>query len=76
MAVMAVISKGTSISAGNLRSILVQSSTRGLAAIGELFVLLTAGIDLSVGSTDRSGSVSFVKIWKGGINKGEYKKLE
>lgn len=49
MAVMAVISKGTSISAGNLRNILVQSSTRGLAAIGELFVLLTAGIDLSVG---------------------------
>ena len=49
MAVMAFVSNFMSISVGNLRNILVQSSTRGLAAIGELFVLLTGGIDLSVG---------------------------
>lgn len=57
MAVMAVVSKGLSISAGNLSNILVQSSTRGLAAIGELFVLLTAGIDLSVGGIALMSSI-------------------
>src|SRR3712207_4543599 len=34
----------------NLVNILVQSSSAGVVAIGMTFVLLTAGIDLSVGS--------------------------
>jgi len=49
MAVMAVITHGATLSASNLRNILIQSSIRGVAAVGEAFVLLTAGIDVSVG---------------------------
>lgn len=62
MAAMAVVSKGLSISAGNLRNILVQSSTRGIAAIGELFVLLTAGIDLSVGGIALMSSLACASL--------------
>jgi ribose transport system permease protein len=36
--------------AGNLENILVQSSSTAVVAIGMTFVLLTAGVDLSVGS--------------------------
>jgi len=57
MGVVAVLSKGRSVSRLNLSNILVQSSTRGLAAIGELFVLLTAGIDLSIGGIALTSSV-------------------
>jgi len=49
MAVMAVVTHGATVSASNLRNILIQSSIRGVAAVGEAFVLLTAGIDVSVG---------------------------
>jgi len=35
----------------NLQNILVQSASTGILAIGMTFVLLTAGVDLSVGST-------------------------
>ena len=62
MAAMAVISKGMSISTGNLKNILVQSSTRGLAAIGELFVLLTAGIDLSIGGVALMSSLACASL--------------
>jgi len=62
MAAMAVISKGMSMSTGNLKNILVQSSTRGLAAVGELFVLLTAGIDLSVGGIALMSSLACASL--------------
>jgi len=51
MAVMGVMTKGLTLTAGNLSNVWLQSSTRGIAAIGVLFVMLTAGIDVSVGGT-------------------------
>ena len=44
---VAGITKGKSVSAGNMINVLVQSSARGMAAIGQTFVVLTAGIDLT-----------------------------
>lgn len=49
MVVFNIISGGLFGSPGNLVNILIQSSTRSLAAVGQAFVILTAGIDLSVG---------------------------
>ena len=47
--VMSLATKGLSASPANARNILIQSSIRGVAAVGQAFVILTAGIDLSVG---------------------------
>jgi putative xylitol transport system permease protein len=49
VASMGVITKGLTISRANVLNVLLQSSIRGVAAIGEAFVILTAGIDISVG---------------------------
>jgi putative xylitol transport system permease protein len=46
---MGVMTKGLTLTRGNISNIWLQSSTRGIAAIGQLFVLLTAGIDVSIG---------------------------
>ncbi len=46
---LAGVTAGRTASPGNVSNILLQSSTRGIASIGQLFVLLTGGIDLSVG---------------------------
>jgi len=43
------LSKGYSVGPTNIINILIASSTRGVAAVGQAFVILTAGIDLSVG---------------------------
>ena len=42
-------SKGYSVSPTNIINILIASSTRGVAAIGQAFVILSAGIDLAIG---------------------------
>lgn len=44
------ITQATFISAGNLQDIARQMAVIGVIAIGETFVIITAGIDLSVGS--------------------------
>lgn len=44
-----VITGGLSITPTNMMNVLLQSSMRGVAAIGQAFVILTAGIDVSVG---------------------------
>ncbi len=49
MGVLAGLTRGATLTRVNILNIWLQSSSRGIAAIGELFVLLTAGIDLSVG---------------------------
>jgi ribose/xylose/arabinose/galactoside ABC-type transport system permease subunit len=49
VAVVAILSKGISISQKNVTNVLLQSSVNGIAALGQAFVILTAGIDLSVG---------------------------
>jgi putative xylitol transport system permease protein len=47
--VLSIITGGLSIRGANLMNILVQSSIRGVASVGQAFVILTAGIDVSVG---------------------------
>ena len=44
-----VLSKGLTSSAVNMMNILLQSSNRGVAAVGQAFVILSSGIDVSVG---------------------------
>jgi ribose transport system permease protein len=51
---------------GNLVNILIQSSSVGIVAIGMTFVLLTAGIDLSVGSIMFIAAVIAGKMALGG----------
>jgi len=58
--VFSVQSGGKFLDPQNLLNILVQSSGIGIVAIGMTFVLLTAGVDLSV------GSVMFVAVAVGG----------
>lgn len=43
------LTKGGSLSAVNATNVLLQSSTRGITAVGQAFVILTGGIDVSVG---------------------------
>jgi ribose/xylose/arabinose/galactoside ABC-type transport system permease subunit len=47
--VMSVATKGLSTARANVANMLVQSSVRGTAAIGQAFVILTGGIDISIG---------------------------
>lgn len=47
--IMAVITGGATIHPTNLRNILIESSVRGIVAMGMAFVLLTGAIDVSVG---------------------------
>jgi len=47
--VMSVVTQGVSIARANVSNMLVQSAVRGTAAIGQAFVILTGGIDVSVG---------------------------
>jgi len=46
---MAGITKGTTMATANMRNVLLQSAIRGVASVGQAFVILTAGIDVSVG---------------------------
>lgn len=46
---VAFMTKGLSITRGNVNNVLLHSATRGIAAIGQAFVILTGGIDLSIG---------------------------
>ena len=48
---LAVLSRGLTISRTNLSNILVASSIMGIASVGQTFVILTAGIDLSIGGS-------------------------
>lgn len=46
--VLAGISRGATVTRGNMANVLIQSSVRGTAAIGQAFCILTANFDLSV----------------------------
>jgi ribose/xylose/arabinose/galactoside ABC-type transport system permease subunit len=50
ISVSTVLSKGVFITPSNLLNLLVQNSIVGVLAMGQFMVILTAGIDLSVGS--------------------------
>ena len=49
VAILQILTKGAVVTRDNIANVVLQSSTRGLAAIGEAFVILTAGIDASIG---------------------------
>jgi len=48
IAVLGGISRGATITRGNMANVLIQSSVRGVAAVGQAFCILTANFDLSV----------------------------
>ena len=50
VAIFAFLTKGHIVTQRNVLGVLVQSSVRGIAAMGQTFVILTGGIDLAVGS--------------------------
>ncbi len=50
VAIFAILTKGHIITRKNVLGVLVQSSIKGIGAMGQTFVILTGGIDLSVGS--------------------------
>lgn len=51
IAIMGVVTKGLTLSRANISNILLQSSIRGVASVGQAFVILSANIDISVGGT-------------------------
>jgi ribose transport system permease protein len=55
------------LQAGNLMNILVQSSSTAIVAIGMTFVLLTAGVDLSVGAIMFVAAAVAGKMLLGGV---------
>lgn len=63
---------GSMLSPTNISNVLSQSSVTAIAAIGATFVILTAGIDLSVGSTLSAAGVAgaAVLVWTGNVPLG------
>jgi len=57
IAVIAFVAKGLTLSRANVSNILLQSSIRGVASVGQAFAILTAGIDLSVGGVGLFASI-------------------
>ena len=53
----AYLTKGTTITRTNVRNVLVQSSVRGIVSIGQAFVVLSSGIDVSVGGIGLFSSI-------------------
>jgi ribose transport system permease protein len=59
--------RGKFLEPANLANILVQSSSLAIVAAGEMFVLLTAGVDLSVGATMFIAAAVAGKLVLGGV---------
>ena len=59
---MGFVTKGLTLSIANAKNLLVVSSIKGIAAIGQAFVILTAGIDISLG-----GNALFCSVLGGGV---------
>lgn len=57
----------TFLSAGNIRSMLVAASILIVLAIGQTFVIATAGIDLSIASTMTLAAIVFGLVFTGGL---------
>jgi len=49
IAALAIMTRGGTLTRSNISNVMVQSSPRGIAAMGQACVILTAGIDVSVG---------------------------
>jgi ribose/xylose/arabinose/galactoside ABC-type transport system permease subunit len=54
---MGVVTGGLSIRANNMRNMLLQTSVRGIASIGQAFVIMSGGIDISVGGIGLLSSI-------------------
>ena len=67
--ILAVVTGGKSIAVRNMKMVLVEGATMGVGAIGQLFVMLTAGIDLSVagiafGTSALGASMMCTELWR------------
>jgi len=62
---MGVLTHGLSLTRANMMNIIVQSAMRGVASVGQAFVILTGGIDLSVGGTAIFSAVLGASIMTG-----------
>lgn len=65
VAVMGVLSGGLAVTRRNIVNIILQSSTRGMAAIGQTFVILTGGIDVSVGGLSLLAMICGASLMRG-----------
>lgn len=55
--VVSVVTKGTTATRANVMNILLQTSTRGVAAASQTFVILSGGFDLLVGGAGLMTSI-------------------
>lgn len=66
--VLSSVTRGLTSSRANMMNVLLQSSIRGIASVGQGFVILTAGIDLSVGGMGLMvsilGSLLMTESWQ------------
>jgi ribose/xylose/arabinose/galactoside ABC-type transport system permease subunit len=67
--IFAVATGGKSIAVRNMKMVVVEGATMGVGAIGQLFVILTAGIDLSVagmafGTSALGASMMCTELWR------------
>ncbi|MCD6453363.1 MAG: ABC transporter permease [Dehalococcoidales bacterium] len=63
---MGVATHGLTSSRANMMNVLLQSAIRGIASVGQAFVILTAGIDLSVGGIGLCASILGSLMMTGG----------
>lgn len=70
LAVCIALSFSTSsfLTAGNLTNIVTQSSVVGIAAVGATFVIITSGIDLSVGANVALSGMAAALLASNGLN--------
>ena len=69
MGALAVATGGKSIAVRNMKMVVVEGATMGVGAIGQMFVILTAGIDLSVagmafGTSALGSSMMCTELWR------------
>jgi len=57
IAAMGVITNGITTSRANMSNVLLQGSIRGVASVGQAFVILTAGIDISIAGVGLMSSI-------------------
>lgn len=63
----AILSGGSVMHRSNLRNLLLQGAILGVTALGQYLVVVTGGIDLSVGATISLSSVLFVSLMNLGV---------
>jgi len=64
---MGGVTKGLTITPANMMNIVVQSSMRGVASIGQAFVILSAGIDISIGGVGLMSAILGASLMTGNL---------